>query len=159
MIGVLMVCTGNICRSPMAEGVLRRYVQEMGLSNKIRVDSAGTTDYHQGEAPDRRAQATVLQRGVDISGLQARQVLAADFDTFDYLLAMDQSHVLYLQKLCSDPAQAEKLHLFADFAHNNDEREIDDPYYGGQEGFERVLELVEDASAGLLAHIRRQHRL
>jgi len=159
MIGVLMVCTGNICRSSMAEGVLRHAVQTAGLSHEIHVDSAGTRDYHQGEGPDPRACTIVLQRGIDITGQRARHVQTVDFEHFDYLMAMDRGHLQYLQQRCPNLLLAEKLHLFADFAHNNREREIDDPYLGDMDDFARVLELVEDASAGLLAHLRRQHQV
>ena len=159
MISVLMVCTGNICRSPMAEGVLHQLVGKANLADAIQVDSAGTTDYHQGEAPDRRAQAASINRGIDISAQQARQVHSDDLECFDYVMAMDQSHLQYLRRLNRSPDIASKLHLFADFAGENPLREIEDPYYGGPEGFEQVLDLIEQSARGLLAHIRRQHNI
>ena len=159
MISVLMICTGNICRSPMAEGVLRQLAQDAGLAEFIQVDSAGTTDYHQGEAPDRRAQAASIRRGVDISAQQARQVRTDDIERFDYIMAMDQSHMQYLKRLSRHSELASKLYLFADFAAGNTAREVDDPYYGGTEGFEQALDLIEQSAQGLLAHIRRQHGL
>lgn len=147
---VLMVCTGNICRSPTAEGVLRQMAREAGLA--ITVDSAGTQDYHVGEAPDRRACAHAAKRGYDLNSLRARQVQAEDFERFDLVLAMDRGHLAILLRRC--PAQyRHKVQMFMDYAGREGE-EVPDPYYGGAEGFERVLDRVEAACRGLLAHAR-----
>ncbi|KAF0814171.1 Low molecular weight protein-tyrosine-phosphatase YfkJ [Andreprevotia sp. IGB-42] len=150
---VLMVCTGNICRSPTADGVLSSMVADAGLTDQVEVDSAGTHDYHVGEAPDRRAVAHAAKRGFDLSTLRAREVSAADFSRYDLILAMDEGHMRLLQRACP-PAQRHRLKLFLEFATHHSEREVPDPYYGGAEGFEHVLDLVEDGCEGLLAHIR-----
>jgi protein-tyrosine phosphatase len=149
---VLFVCTGNICRSPTAEGVFREQLRKAGLEAQVRTDSAGTHDYHSGEPPDRRACAHALARGYDISGLRARQVAPADFAEFDLLLAMDRGHLEYLRRL-SPAEQRHKLRLFLDFAGKRD-AEVPDPYYGGPDGFEGVLDMIEAASGGLVDHVR-----
>jgi len=145
MMKILFVCMGNICRSPTAEGVFSHLVTQAGL--QISVDSAGTHDYHVGEPPDLRSQRAALKRGIDLSGLRARQVTQADFTKFDYILAMDRHNYQLLQSLCP-PEQRHKLHLFLDFAPELNRRDVPDPYYEG--GFEYVLDLVEAASRGLL---------
>lgn len=153
MVKVLFVCMGNICRSPMAEGVFKHYVAEAKLAHTITSDSAGTHDYHVGEPPDPRAQRIAGQRGYDLSGLRGRQVGRGDFDEFDYVLAMDEVNLRLLQRLC--PAQhAHKLKLFMEFGTDAAVREVPDPYYGGTQGFERVLDMVEQAARGLLQHLR-----
>ncbi len=153
---VLMVCMGNICRSPMAEGVFRSMLQEASLLERVYVESAGTHSYHVGLEPDVRSQQAALRRGVDISGLRARQVTAEDLDSFDLLLAMDRSNYRHLLGLCSRPEHRGKIKLFMEYAPQLSDREIPDPYYGGPGGFERVLDLVEEASRGLLAQIQLQ---
>ena len=157
-IKILFVCMGNICRSPMAEGVFKHFAAEAGLAEKIASDSAGTHDYHIGEPPDPRAQRIAGKRGYDLSRLRGRQVSRHDFDEFDYVLAMDEVNLRLLQRLC--PAQhAHKLRLFMEFGADSEMREVPDPYYGGPDGFERVLDLVELASAELVARLsvaRRQ---
>ncbi len=153
---VLFVCMGNICRSPTAEAVFRARVEEAGLADTIRIDSAGTHDYHIGDPPDTRTQRAAAKRGYDMSALRGRQVERADFGRFDYVLAMDNANLSILQRLRPDDA-ASHLGLFLQFAARHHEREVPDPYYGGADGFERVLDMVEDASAGLLAHIREKH--
>lgn len=155
---VLFVCMGNICRSPTAEAVFRRYVEQAELAAHIHIDSAGTHDYHIGAAPDPRTQQAARQRGYDMSKLRGRQVEVADFARFDYVLAMDMANLSILERLCPHDAQSH-LGLFLEFAARHVEREVPDPYYGGADGFERVLDMVEDAAAGLLQHIRRQHML
>ena len=147
---VLFVCTGNICRSPTAEGVFRAYAEKENLP--VRVDSAGTHDYHAGEPPDLRATAHARNRGYDISGLRARQVVPGDFGAFDLLLAMDRGHLEFLQ--CMSPQEhRHKLRLFLEFAGQGN-ADVPDPYYGGPGGFEQVLDMVEAASRGLLDHVR-----
>ena len=153
---VLFVCMGNICRSPTAEAVFRHHVEKAGLLEHIQIDSAGTHDYHIGDAPDARTQRAAKQRGYDMSSLRGRQVEAADFTRFDYVLAMDEANLDILQRLRPRDAQSH-LGLFLQFAEHHAEREVPDPYYGGAEGFERVLDMVEDAANGLLQHIRQRH--
>ena len=143
---VLMVCMGNICRSPTAEAVLRQRLVGHGLDAQVEVDSAGTGGWHAGEAPDSRAQRHALRRGYDLSRLRARRVVEADFERFDLLLAMDEDNLAELQRLKPAGARAE-LRLFAAV-------EVPDPYQGGSQGFENVLDLIEQASDGLLAELR-----
>lgn len=154
-VSILFVCMGNICRSPTAEAVFRHYVENAGLSEHIHIDSAGTHDYHIGAPPDARTQRAAEQRGYDMSGLRGRQVEAADFERFDYVLAMDQANLAILQRLAQQSGG--KPRLFLEYAKHHREREVPDPYYGGAEGFERVLDMVEDAAEGLLQHIRERH--
>jgi protein-tyrosine phosphatase len=143
---------GNICRSPTAEGVFRKKVQSAGALDRISIDSAGTHDYHIGKSPDRRAQHAASGRGYDLSELRGRQVGASDFLEFDYILAMDQENLTNLQRICP-PQHQHKLRLFMTFSHRFSETEVPDPYYGGEQGFEQVLDMVEDAAAGLLATV------
>lgn len=150
---ILMICTGNICRSPTAEGVLRHRLQAEGLAARVTVDSAGTHDYHIGEPPDPRSIRTALQYGVDLRPLRARQVTTEDFRRFDLLLAMDDGHFRALQKLRPQQASGSLRH-YLDFAVDAGLREMPDPYYGDQAGFERVFRLCQAATDGLLAHIR-----
>jgi protein-tyrosine phosphatase len=157
-IKVLFVCMGNICRSPTAQGVFETLVAEAALADHILVDSAGTHAYHIGEPPDTRASEAALRRGVDLSPQKARRVMPADFVEFDYVLAMDRSNLEDLAAQC-EPAQSHKLRLFLDFAPDLGRQEVPDPYYGGITGFERVLDLIEEAAKGLLADIRQQHGL
>jgi protein-tyrosine phosphatase len=152
MIKVLFVCMGNICRSPTAEGVFRHRVFEAGYADHIIIDSAGTHDYHIGSSPDRRAQQAAQQRGYDLGSLRGRQVGARDFHEFDYILAMDRANLDNLLQDCP-PQQQHKLKLFMEFSRGFSEREVPDPYYGGNQGFENVLNMVEDAAAGLLEEI------
>jgi len=151
-IRVLFVCMGNICRSPTAEGVFRHMVAQADLGKKIHTDSAGTHAFHAGEPPDRRAQATAQSRGIDITDLRARSVADDDFEIFDYIIAMDKDNLAGLLNQCPD-AHKEKVHLFLGFAEDINESEVPDPYYGGQNGFVRVFDMVEAASNGLLAEI------
>jgi len=152
--GVLFVCTGNICRSPTAEGVFRAVVEREGLSEKFLIDSAGTHGYHIGEPPDPRAISHARRRGYDISGLCARRIEAADFARFDLILACDQGHRTLLLRL-ADKAQHGRIAMFLDYAPELGISEIPDPYYGGPAGFEHVLDICERASAGLLAALTR----
>jgi len=148
---------GNICRSPTAEGVFKSVVEKAGLADKVTSDSAGTGDYHIGEAPDPRAQSAALGRGYDLSPLCARQVNPRDFGEFDYVLAMDETNLRQLKRLCP-PEHTGKVKLFMEFAGEGTAREVPDPYYGGAQGFERVLDMVEQASKGLLEHLRERIR-
>ena len=148
-IKVLFVCMGNICRSPTAEGVFNKLLQDKQLTDRFLIDSAGTHDYHIGKSPDGRAQQTAKQRGIDLSALQGRQVNNDDFDYFDHILAMDSDNAEILRNACPNELQ-HKIKLFLDFAPEQDERNVPDPYYGGQNGFEHVFDLVEAASKGFL---------
>lgn len=154
MVKVLFVCLGNICRSPTADAVFRKMVDDAGLDDRIIVDSAGTGSWHIGHAPDRRATAAAALRGYDLAPLRARQVTADDFQRFDHILAMDESNLVDLQSLCPHHHQG-KLRLFLEFAPEFNEREVPDPYYGGDDGFDRVLDMVEAAAVGLLQQLRR----
>ena len=146
---VLLVCMGNICRSPTAEGVLISKIKDAGLDGVIRTDSAGTHDYHVGKSPDRRAQDAARRRGYDLSSLRARQVSARDFETFDLVLAMDQSNYEDLLGQCPEHLR-HKVRLFLSFSGRYRDQEVPDPYYGGSQGFDLVLDMVEDAVDGLL---------
>ncbi len=150
---VLMVCMGNICRSPTAEGVLRRLLDEAGLADAVRVDSAGTLDYHVGAPPDHRSQDHAQRRGYDLAGQRARQVSARDFAKFDLILAMDWQNLKELEAMCP-PQFAHKLRRMMEFAPPGLSDVVIDPYYGRQEHFEMVLDHVEAACRGLLIHIR-----
>jgi protein-tyrosine phosphatase len=154
---VLMVCSGNICRSPTAEGVLRAKLQAAGLAGRVAVDSAGTHGFHVSEPPDPRACRHALARGYDLSKQRARQVEPADFERFDHLLAMDEGHRRWLLELA--PAGLEgRVGMLMAFAETHaGQTEVPDPYYGAAAGFERVLDLVEDACGGLVAHVLRGH--
>lgn len=156
MVRVLFVCTGNICRSPTAEGVFRHIVAEAGLEDRIVSDSAGTHGYHIGDPPDPRAQKAAARRGVDLSDLRARRVGSGDFLEFDYILAMDDSHLHQLKRMTPPHGSAE-VRLFLDYTPGKRGGEVPDPYYGGPGDFETVLDLVEMGSQGLLAHIRKTH--
>lgn len=154
---VLMVCLGNICRSPTAEGVLRAALAEQQLDHCVEVDSAGTAAWHVGKAPDARSQAHARERGLELSHLRARQVSEADFEHFDYLLAMDQQNLADLQALQPAGSKA-KLALLLSFANAAPRLEVPDPYYGGAEGFDTVLDLVTAAAQGFIQHLK-QHEL
>ena len=152
MIRVLFVCLGNICRSPTAEAVFRHQVRAAGLAQRVHIDSAGTSDYHEGYPCDERARAAASHRGYDMEGLRARQVTARDFHDFQYLLAMDRTNLADLKRL-APREHVRKARLFMDFSETYRGHEVPDPYYGGAQGFERVLDMLEDAARGLLADI------
>jgi protein-tyrosine phosphatase len=154
-VSVLFVCMGNICRSPTAEGVFRKHVSDAGLDAAIQTDSAGTHAYHSGEPADRRAHAAAARRGFSLEGILARRVTDEDFDQFDFILAMDEDNLMTLQERAPDE-QRNKVRLFLEFAESRHENEVPDPYYGGSAGFERVLDLVEEASQGLLETLRNR---
>jgi low molecular weight protein-tyrosine phosphatase len=155
VIRVLFVCLGNICRSPSAEAVFRHHVREAGLIDRVYIDSAGTSDYHEGCEPDERAQVAAGRRGYDLSGLRARRVARGDFDHFHYLLAMDRTNLSDLLRL-APREHAHKVGLFLDYSTSFRGKEVPDPYYGGDRGFERVLDMLEDAALGLVEDIRRR---
>ncbi|SET29650.1 low molecular weight protein-tyrosine-phosphatase [Thalassotalea agarivorans] len=147
---LLFVCMGNICRSPTAEAVFRHKAQEQNV--ELTIDSAGTIASHRGEKPDRRSQKAGIARGYSFDGIRARQAVAQDFYDFDMILAMDKYNVEELKKIAPE-GLAHKITLFCEFAKNYKDDEVPDPYYGGAKGFEFVLDLIEDASDGLLASL------
>lgn len=153
---ILFVCLGNICRSPTAEGVFRTLVESAGLSDRIEIDSAGTGHWHIGNPPDRRSQQHAVRRGYDLSGLRGRQVDVEDFARFDLLIAMDGSNQADLSRMAPDSAARARIRLLLEFADGVHETEVPDPYTGGAAGFEHVLDLVENACAGLLDEARRR---
>lgn len=158
MVKVLFVCMGNICRSPTAEGVFRHRVAAAGLDSVFNIDSAGTHSYHVGARPDPRAAEAARRRGIDLGGLRARRVAPEDFERFDYVLAMDRHNLELLVADCPE-AHRDKLELFLKYATAYDDTEVPDPYYGGNKGFEYVLDLVEDAADGLLKALIERHGL
>ena len=151
---VLFVCMGNICRSPTAEGVFRQTLQARAPDLNVQVDSAGTHAYHVGDPPDRRACRAAARRGIDLSGQRARRVSTADFSAFDLVLAMDEDNLRILSGI-SPPEYRSRIRLFLEFAPEAGRDSVPDPYYGGATGFEYVLDLVEEASLGLLAYLQR----
>jgi protein-tyrosine phosphatase len=156
---VLMVCMGNICRSPTAEGVLRHKLRERGLEALVEVDSAGTHAHiwHQGAPPDERSQAHARRRGYDLSGLRARGVVAADFERFDLVLVMDDDNFDHLQARCPN-SHRERLRRLMKYARRYRAAAVPDPYYGGADGFERVLDFIEDACDGLVEQVTAELR-
>lgn len=150
---ILFVCMGNICRSPTVEGVFRALVAREWPDAVIEIDSAGTHAYHVGEPPDRRAQRAAASRGVDLSALRARRVVAEDFERYDLVIAMDPLNVAVMEEICP-PEWRSRIRLLLEFAPALGREDVPDPYYGGSNGFEYVLDLAEEASAGLLAHVR-----
>lgn len=154
---VLFVCMGNICRSPMAEGMFRKAVREAGLESHVEVDSAGTHAYHVGSPPDPRAQQAIRQRGADISGLRGRKVDDADFERFDYILAMDGDNIDRLKQRA--PARHhDKIRRLLSFSRKYPNLDVVDPYYGGPQGFEENLDMIEDAVQGLIRDIHANNR-
>jgi protein-tyrosine phosphatase len=149
---VLFVCMGNICRSPTAEGVFRKLLEERAPDLDVQVDSAGTHAYHVGDPPDPRAQRAAERRGVDLSGQRARRVTEHDFAHFELVLAMDELNRVTLLEICP-PEYRGRVRLFLEFAPHLGRADVPDPYYGGANGFEQVLDLVEEAAAGVLAHL------
>lgn len=147
---------GNICRSPTAHGVFEQKVKQAGLENRIEVASAGTHAYHIGEKPDPRSRQAAKRRGVALEYITAQKVKQADFEEFDYILAMDRENYRNLEAQCP-PQLLQKVQLFLEYAPHLNEHEVPDPYYGGVHGFERVLDMVEAASEGLLEHLKKRH--
>jgi protein-tyrosine phosphatase len=156
---VVFVCLGNICRSPTAEGVFRHLVARAGLDDAFEIDSAGTSAHHVGETPDRRATAEAKSRGVVLAGA-SRQFIAADFEDFDYVVAMDASNARNMLGLAGSDEERDKLSLLRDWdADSPTGSEVPDPYYGGDDGFREVFDVVMAGSAGLLSHIRSKRGL
>ncbi|MEE2888492.1 MAG: low molecular weight protein-tyrosine-phosphatase [Planctomycetota bacterium] len=153
--GILFVCLGNICRSPTAEGVFAHKVDDAGLSDRIRVDSCGTRDYHPGQRPDPRSCEVAAQRGYHFDHLRARVICRSDFEEFDYILAMDESNLRDVLARCPSNRR-DRVRLFMSFAPELGEVAVPDPYYGGGSGFDTVLDLVEAASDGLIEHLRNE---
>lgn len=153
---VLFVCTGNICRSPTAEGIFRALVDHEGLSEQIEVDSAGTGGWHVGHPPDTRSCETARRRGVELSTLRARQVTRDDFDTFDLVVAMDRGHYAALARMVGQDPH-ERLSLFLHHAPELGTADVPDPYYGGVDGFEDVYDLIEKGCRRLLDHVRKTY--
>lgn len=152
---LLFVCMGNSCRSPTAEVVVRVKAHQAGLARQVEIDSAGTQSYRNGRPPDARAQKVALRRGYDLSRLRARQVSEADFEHFDRILAMDRDNLETLRRDCP-PEHRHKLGLFLEYSRESSEREVPDPYYGSDAGFEHVLDLLEDAAGGLVESLQNE---
>ena len=150
---LLFVCLGNICRSPAADGVMRDVVEKAGLSARIEIDSAGTEGWHSGKLPDQRMRQAASTRGITLDH-RARQFKAADLERFDLILAMDRDNERNIRALDRENRHAAKIRLFCDFCTDHSEREVPDPYYGGPEGFEHVLDLIEDGCEGLLREVK-----
>lgn len=160
MVKVLFVCTGNICRSPTAEGIFRQYVQEQGLEKHIHVDSAGLLDYHEGDNADHRTQAHAKKRGFDLSEIISRPILREDFKEYDYLIAMDQSHLQAMNELCPDNQKEKRvIKLMLDYSKKWKGQGVPDPYYTGEDGFELVLDMLEESCQELLNQIKYKHML
>ena len=149
---VLLVCMGNICRSPSAEAIVRSLAQQAGLASLLEVDSAGTHAYHEGEQPDPRVKKVAARRAYDLSGIRARRLVARDYEYFDRILAMDRQNLEFMQRSCPSEFR-NKLGLFMEFAKDTTWDEISDPYYGGEDGFERAFDLCEQAGKGLIRMI------
>lgn len=157
MVRVLFVCLGNICRSPLSQGVFENVLRREGLEGEVEVDSAGTGAWHLGHPPDERGQRGASKRGIDISAQRARRLTLEDCERFDYILFMDEENRRFVEPLCRGARSRAEVRPFLDYAPEHSEREVPDPFYGGHEGFELVLDLVEAASEGLLDDIRERH--
>ncbi|MES2769519.1 MAG: low molecular weight protein-tyrosine-phosphatase [Bdellovibrionota bacterium] len=160
MIKVLFVCTGNICRSPTAEGIFRKYVDDEGLSEKIYIESAGLLDYHEGDNADHRTQLHAKKRGFDLSQILSRPIVRDDFKNFDYLIAMDGSHLQAMIELCPESHKPGKvIKLMLDYSNQWKGKGVPDPYHTGEDGFELVLDMLEESCRELLIHIKANHKL
>ncbi|GAB3648231.1 low molecular weight protein-tyrosine-phosphatase [Echinicola sediminis] len=159
MIKVLFVCLGNICRSPLAEAIFNHQIKELGLENKFQSDSCGTSDYHIGELPDERSIKCAEQHGVHISH-RGRQLCHTDIRDFDFIIAMDKSNRTNIHKLMEAyNQQHEQIHLMRDFQNNPDAEEVPDPYYGGEEGFEKVYQILNESIQGLITTLQKKHEV
>lgn len=157
-INVLFVCMGNICRSPSAEAVMNAYIIKEGLSDKIKCDSAGTISYHAGEPADARMQSHAQKRNYRLTSI-SRQIRSSDFKNFDYVIGMDDENMFNMQSFLPNPKYSNKMSKMTDYCSDENPGYVPDPYYGGEAGFEHVLDLLEDACEGLLNHIRHEHKL
>ena len=151
---ILFVCLGNICRSPVAEGVFRQKITDAGLDQHFEIDSAGTAEWHTGKSPDSRMIEAAAERGYDLKNLRARQVQPGDFNNFDLILAMDEENLMNLQDVAPDEPAA-KMSLFLTYADNPGTTEVPDPYFGGNAGFHHVIDLVENAADGLIRSLQK----
>ena len=154
---VLFVCMGNICRSPSAEAVFNSFVQQAGLSDKIEIDSAGTISYHAGEPADARMRRHAINRDYLLTSI-SRQIKESDFEAFDYIIGMDDDNMHNMKPFMPSDAFSDKVSLMTDYCSKDNPGYVPDPYYGGHDGFEQVLDLLEDACDGLLTHIRNEHK-
>lgn len=159
MIRVLFVCLGNICRSPLGEGIFRHHVSGAGLEHQFEIDSAGTGDWHVGQQPHHGSQLVARQRGLDLSGQRARQILVADLASFDYVVAMDSQNHRDILALVPRQAPRARVVRMMEFAPHLGHLDVPDPYFGAQDGFETVYDMIDAACAGLLAHIARERGL
>ena len=156
-IKLLFVCMGNICRSPSAEAVMNSYITKEGLSNKIECDSAGTISYHAGEPADARMQKHAIKRGIKLTSI-SRQISSYDFEEFDYIIGMDDENMTNMLHFIPNPEYQNKMSKMTDYCSETNPGHVPDPYYGGDQGFEHVLDLLEDACTGLLKHIRDEYK-
>ena len=152
MIKILFVCLGNICRSPSAEGIMKKMVKDSGLENQIHVDSAGLLDYHEGDLPDRRMRTHAIRRGYNLDS-RSRPVNYNDFFDFDLIIGMDDRNIAHLKRLAPDDKSMKKIHRMTEYCTRYNLDHVPDPYYGGADGFELVLDLLEDACEGLLSYL------
>lgn len=157
-INILFVCMGNICRSPSAEAVMNKLLAKEGLSGKIRCDSAGTISYHAGEPADARMQKHAQKRNILLTSI-SRQIRSSDFEDFDYVIGMDDENMFNMKSFLPNPELGNKMSKMTDYCENDNPGYVPDPYYGGAAGFEKVLDLLEDACEGLLKHIRDEHKI
>ncbi len=155
---VLFVCMGNICRSPSAEAVMNEYIAKEGLSDKVICDSAGTISFHAGEPADSRMRQHASQRNYNLTSI-SRQIKSSDFQDFDYIVGMDDENMYNMKSFLPDAELAGKMSKMTDYCSNENPGYVPDPYYGGSDGFEHVLDLLEDACNGLLNHIRSEHKI
>jgi protein-tyrosine phosphatase len=155
---ILMVCLGNICRSPLAEGILRHRIQQAGLEHKVEIDSAGTSNYHIGEPPDKRTQKNALQHGVDLSKLRGRQFTIEDTSYFDRIYAMDTMNLKTIHQLIGNHKHSATIDLLLNHNWPGENRAVPDPYYGDEQDFEQVFQLVDQACAKIVEQLKIEHQ-